>query len=242
MEEFESEEEKRWDSLYHLSSSLKDLHEDVAFYEHALIKARSRDPEKPFIPTFFLYIYFTFNTIYTIDWENSPQDERLVEHRKSEERERINKMISFCFSDNQFVEAFFPHFIEIMTMKISKEMIISSMDNIIAEGVEIDDKEKEKAKKACEYILSKEGFSFQKGRHVKEFSTFIYKVRCNIVHGTKLTVHADPGQKERILIYSYFLIAVQHMLFMFLGYKANGFFEGESESFIETLRRSHDPN
>ena len=239
MEEFESEEEQRIDRLYHLSSNLKCLHEDVAFYEHALIKARSREPEKPFIPTFFLYIYFAFNTIYTIDWKRSPQDGHLIEHKKSEERKRINKMISFCFSDDTFVDAFFPYFLEIMTMKFSKEKVIRSLGNIIAEGVEIDEKEKEKAQKACEYILSKEGFSFQNGRHVKEFSTFIYKVRCNIVHGTKLTVLADPNQKDRILIYSYFLIAVQHMLFMFLEYKLNGFFGGKSDSFIETLRYSH---
>lgn len=238
-ESYEEIEDIRIEQVYNLSRTLRELHEDVAFYEHALIRARTREPEEPFAPTFFLYIFFTFNTIYSIDWKESLQNGSLIEHRDGDEIERKNRMISLCFSDNYFVDAFFPQFMEIMTMRFTKEEIIKAMNDIIAEGVEVTEEIKNNAKSACKKILSMEGFSSQNGRHVKTFSTFIYLVRCNIVHGTKLTVKGDPDQNKRILIYSYFLVAIQHMLFMFLEYKANWIFLSKSDIFIDNLRSSH---
>ena len=58
MEEFESEEEKRIDSLYHSVAYLKEIHEDISVLEHALIERG--EESKPYSPTFFLYVFFSF--------------------------------------------------------------------------------------------------------------------------------------------------------------------------------------
>ena len=240
MEEQMEEQAQLVHNLYIASKNLRELHEDVSFYEHALTRSRTVKPASPFIPTFFLYIIFAFNTIFSIDWRSSLKTGKIEEHNKYNERKRINKLISFCFSDPAFVSLFYPAFLEILCMRFNKEDIILALDGIIVDGVKVTEDDKRNAIDACNKLFTEEGFTFQNGRFAKAFCSFIYQVRCNIVHGTKLTEQmADPEQQNRILIYSYFLIAIQHMLFMYIEDLEEGFFSSQSESFIRRLRDSH---
>ena len=49
--------------------------------------------------------------------------------------------------------------------------------------------------------------------------TFIYKIRCNIFHGTKtLKELHNKSQQKRIDIYTVFLIAINQMVFSYIDY------------------------
>ena len=75
-------------------------------------------------------------------------------------------------------------------------------------------------------------------RRMKEIISFIYSVRCNIVHGTKTMQHMrEEGQRDRIMIYSYLIIALTHMLFMCLEYHSEGYYsESSSSALLSNLR------
>lgn len=239
MEEFESEEEKRIDSLYRSVGNLKKLHEDVAVLEHALIEGD--DESKPYSPTFFLYVFFTFNTLYNIDWEASKEKGELVEALGSEEH-KIKSLIDFCFpkdndSDDYFIQSFYPVFTDIVTMRSrgNSAPIHAAMKKILVDNIRVTEAKAGNCRAMYKCLLCNvTGFT---SKNMKSLATFIYDVRCNIVHGTKTFEELrNPLQTERITYYSFFLIALQHMLFMYLEYLQNDCFSKASNDFMEKLR------
>mgnify|MGYP003312042369 CR=1 FL=1 len=73
---------------------------------------------------------------------------------------------------------------------------------------------------ACEDCF--DGRNFTK-RNCLTMVKFIYKIRCNIFHGSKtLQDMHDPSQQKRIEIYTAIIIAVNQMVFSYLEYLANG--------------------
>ena len=233
MAEQMEEEDARIESVYQASKYLKELLEDVSVLEHALIE--EGDEKKPYEPTFFLYIFFSFNTIFNIDWSKSKEEGVIVDAAGKEE-DQIKKLIDFCFSDNSFAEAFFPSFYSIVTLRAKGDVssIHQSMKSIIVDNKRIKSGDADNCRSAFRSLLSERGFNC---RNMKTLATFIYKVRCNLVHGTKTFEDLrKPMQRERILYYSFFLIALQHMLFMRLEDLRNGFFSRRSEDFILKLR------
>ena len=61
-----------------------------------------------------------------------------------------------------------------------------------------------------------------KGKLKQDLIRFIYKVRNNIFHGTKNTIEmTGSGQRDRLEIYSSFLIATNSLLFKSLEEKLN---------------------
>ena len=226
------------EQIFRDAEYLRDLHEDVSFVEHALITGRRRIV--PYEPTFFLYVYFTFNTIFSIDWKESATCGELVDSKVFGEVDRIKSLIDFCFLDPSFASLYFPTFVEIVTMRFSDNEILEALDSIVVDGKKVKAADKGNAITSCKQLFTKEGFLSKDSWHMKTLYSFIYKVRCNIVHGSKsMDLLNEPKQKERILIYSYYLIALQHMLFMFLRDLDKGFWGSKSEHFVQKLRESH---
>ena len=234
MEEFESEEEKRIDSLYHSVAYLKEIHEDISVLEHALIERG--EESKPYSPTFFLYVFFSFNALYNIDWTLSKDIGEQVDAKGGEE-DKIKALIDFCFSDEYFVDSYYPVFRDIVTMRSpgGSRSIHRSMRSINVDEKRVTASKAGDCQAMYKVLLDSDtGFT---SKNVKTLSTFIYDVRCNIVHGTKsFDDLRKPKQAERIVYYSFFLIAIQHMLFMYLEYLQNGSFKKASSQFLELLR------
>ena len=225
----------RIQNIYDASKYLRKLLEDVSLIEHALIED-GKEETKPYEPTFFLYVFFSFNTLFNIDWSKSIEEGVLVDATGKEEDE-IRNFIKFCFPENDsFANLYFPYFYDIVTMRSNGDVktIVQAMKAIVVDNVNISAAEAGNCRTAFGNLLIKEGFTYF---YAKTLTTFIYKVRCNIVHGTKgFSDLKQPKQRERIVYYSFFLIALQYMLFMRLDYLNNGYFSPERENFISKLR------
>ena len=142
MSELMEEQYQHIHDVYKAAQNLRVLHQDVSYYEHALTKSRSVKPASPFIPTFFLYIFFAFNTIFSIDWKRSLKNGMIVDHNRYNERKRINKLISFCFSDTGFVSSYYPTFLEILFIKFNKDDLFIALKGIAVDNVRITDNDK----------------------------------------------------------------------------------------------------
>ena len=214
--------------------SLRALHEDICETEHSLIERGKT--YMPYEPTFFLYNFFAFNTIFNINWDESRKEGVVIEQKKGSESDRINHLIHFCFDSKAFWDPFWETFVEIVTAKYSVQRIVGSLENIDPTGGKIDEDVTQSFKSACKLVLTKQGFTEE---NLKNVFSFIYKVRCNIVHGTKSMRHMEnEQQRARIQIYSYFIIGLLHMLFMRLEFESDGFYNRSmSESFIQRLRQ-----
>lgn len=231
MESYDPEDEKI-ERLLQSVQNLKALHEDVCMTEHAMYERHKR--YMPYEPTYFLYNYFCFNTVFSIDWEASIKEGTVQDGEQSEEK-RIKKLIDFCFSYSGFADSFFPTFLEIVTVRFGVSEITKAMESIVIDNKRIDDDFINSFKSACGKVLTEKGFTV---RDLKTVFSFIYAVRCNIVHGTKsMQDMREPGQRTRILVYSYFIIALVHMLFMNLKCRIEGFYRASmSESFLWRLK------
>ena len=236
------EEDARIERVYQASKYLRKLHEDVALLEHALFEEdneKKLHENKPYEPTFFLYVFFSFNILYDIDWAKSIEEGELVDATVSDE-DRIRDLVNFCFPvEDSFPDLFFSSFYDIVTLRANGEVkrILRAMDSIIVDNIKINAGHATNCKSDFRNLLTRKGFTC---RNAKDLAKFIYKVRCNLVHGTKTFDDLkNPKQRERILYYSFFLIALQHMLFMRLENRCNGFFNKESDVFISKLRGRH---
>ena len=69
-------------------ADLEVLHRDSASLEHAIRKYDDRWHE--FLPSRFVYSFFTFNTLYSVDWEKSLRTGKLVSYDDTDEKTSSN--------------------------------------------------------------------------------------------------------------------------------------------------------
>ena len=231
----EGYEDSQIEQLLKSVDNLRTLHEDVCMIEHAMYEGQKR--YMPYEPTYFLYNYFCFNTIFNIDWNQSLQEGDIKEGDSSEEK-RIKNLIDFCFDPPGFADSFFPTFFEIATVRYSLSEIDRAMETIFEDDRRIDKTFIATFKSSYKKLLTERGFNV---RDMKTVFAFIYSVRCNIVHGTKSMLHLQESkQRTWIMVYSFFIIALVHMLFMNLRSRSEGYYSGSmSESFLTRLKRHH---
>lgn len=217
--------------LLNACEAIRNLHEDVCITEHALYERG--EEYKPYEPTFFLYNYFCFNIIFNIDWKESVKSGCLLSHKKKNEIDQIKSMIDFCFTDG-FVRQFLPSFRKIITMRADASRILNAMNKIVPDNVNIDSTKIGSFQASCKRLLLDDMIKIT---DLKEVYHFIYDVRCNVVHGTKTMQHMrDPGQRDRITTYSFFIIGLLHMLFMRLEFEDRGYYnDSMSERFISRI-------
>ena len=204
-------------SLYNNVEELRMVHFDTIDMQHGI---NDGGIWKIYNPTHFMYMYAFFNTLYAIDWEVSMENgEMISQPEKTSERTKISQMLSFCFTDPSFKKKYKSDFIRIITNVFSSEKINRIIDTIKPDAThslgQIGENEK--------YSFKRNVFALLNG----EFSTsivykimeFIFLIRNNIFHGTKtLYTMLEPKQQTKLLLYSYFIIAVNQMLFSYLDY------------------------
>ena len=170
-----------------------------------------------------MYVYFIFNTLYSIDWQESLTNGYIKPYRKNQklyEPTKYGRMIDFCFDDKVFYNNFRPRFIKIITSQHSKAEIRKIIETISPdEGPikNINNGNIRNFRQNFNDLLSYERM-FKKST-IKEILSFIYQIRNNIFHGTKTLKDMLIVEHQRKLsLYSHFIIAINQMLFSYLDY------------------------
>lgn len=171
------------------------LHEAAIRLDHAVREA-GETKWNEFAPSRFVYAFFTFNSIYSFNWEASFNERKAITW-KSENAEHVPR------EDSQFKDyvKYMDHILAPETARIVSEQLASSLesygiDNAIDElkGVKVTNATK-KLKNLAQQLPGEFGRLLKgKARDHEFFPTacavlkFVYEVRCNLFHGSKTRV------------------------------------------------------
>ena len=169
-----------------------------------------------FEQTRFLYVFFSFNMMYNVDWEKSSKQLSLAYHPSGpdsgvSETWKINEMVKFCCGRGKTKTGFLRQVFEILATRHS------SWDEIMdgMRGIEPDERITPRLINEFNdalYALGQDLFDYQ---NVHSILQLIYNVRCNIFHGLKTfeLLAYDSQQKRRIIIYTDLLAAFIQVVF-----------------------------
>ncbi|MBQ9201944.1 MAG: hypothetical protein IJ154_06210 [Bacteroidales bacterium] len=190
------------------------------------IKQGVEDKWRDSIPTYFIYSFFTFNSIYSIDWGKTKSENELTYHSEGFERTRINKLLSFCFEGaEEQAKITFSEFIK--KNLPDKFDTHDKFDTQVFLGLIKEDKnEKGNVKEIVEdkfgrYHYPIKDFKDAFRRFMKrdipnedecqKIAQFIYSVRCNLFHGLKQVVQLENRNSDiekelyKLKVYTAFL-------------------------------------
>jgi len=197
------------------------LHEATIRLEHA-VRDVGQTEWNEFAPSRFVYAFFTFNSIYSFNWEDSFKERKAITWRSENEVHGLGE-------DEQFKAyvKYVDHVLSPETGSIFSEQLVSSLescciDNAIDElkGVNVTNATK-KLKNLAIQLPGQFGHLLKGTARKHEFFPtacavleFVYRVRCNLFHGSKTHVQLlDQAQQRRLLIYSGILVATNSLLF-----------------------------
>jgi len=200
---------------------LNAIHEATIRFDHA-IKESGKTGWTDFTPSRFIYAFFTFNSIYSFDWEESFKGkEALKWHPDGKGRvpTEVDQFKAYLrYADN----ALKPHTAQIFSTELARLLDSYGVDNPIEELREVDLVNATKSLKTLALQMPGEFRRIALGKAEKEefypsacaVFKFVYEVRCNLFHGSKTTVQLlDSAQQRRLLIYTATLIAGNSLLF-----------------------------
>ena len=211
-----------------MNTNISDLREEVGnlYYMYEEIKdsihsaiIQGRKFER-YYPSYFLYSFFFYNTMFNYDWKESFIAGRLILSMDNNEKKRSHRLIDFCFQDDTFIKT--RKYRDIFTSEV-----LQNYHNIheiyeILEGIKSDREFNKYSKSKIDTELIKNfnniiNSIFIDKKFCKEYLytlvDFIYLVRCNIVHGSKsLSDMNKDDQKDRLLFYKDILMAVNKMV------------------------------
>jgi len=199
--------------------TLQGIHEISATTEHAI---KEYQEWEPYIPTHFIYSFFTFNTLYNIDWKLSLERRNLYNFNSAPtEENKYDLYLDFCCNEKEddFLIEYKDFFIRYVTANFSPDYILEELKKIqldrkysrggIKRQKQIDD-----FITACEKCLK--GNCLSKDI-LKCIIDFIYKIRCNLFHGVKTMQDLQSEHQQiRLNIYSTFIVAINQMVFSYL--------------------------
>lgn len=211
---------KKIEKLYDSDSfkNLRWLHTETAKLQHG-IKTYS-EGWKTYNPTLFMYAFYFFNTLYSINWEESIKRGKIWHHDDdTHERDKFNCLIEFCIKDDEdFSNIFKDKFVEIISAELTRSQIFSIINTIKPDKGYLGRVTKTKIsnfKKSIESLFDRK----LENDIVQEIIGFVYLIRNNIFHGTKTLEQMGEGEHQaKLLLYSYFIIAVNQMLFSYMDY------------------------
>jgi hypothetical protein len=168
-----------------------------------------------FEPTRFVYAFFAFNMIYTIDWQSTILKNRLIYHKNNNDntaKKQIQQLIQFIYNnnENEFESA-------LNKIDPNRELfaIVSSMsfdynsgrDNIRNTGNSI----------AKDFLNASEKFSnnetLDKNDHF-DLLQMSYAVRNNLFHGEKKAHQMkELGHRNRLFYYANIILATNESFF-----------------------------
>lgn len=180
---------------------------------------------KLFEPSKFIYAFFAFNSFYSINWEESEKQKKLInwELVDMSETRKIKEMQKYIFSNHvsdgqnrKNEENSKKKLGNKFNLKVNEYLpsnlkdIVTILDNIVLDS-RIDEKEKDKFIESIKKLVN-EGILSNK--IWGSILYFIYLVRNNVFHGSKdMTQMSGSGQIHRFKIYTSILLATNEMLF-----------------------------
>ena len=206
--------------IYDYSENLRWLHFQTIGLQHG-IRFDEHSIWEKYNPTHFLYAFFCFNTFYSIDWVKSLIDGRITNFGRSiTEGEKYTCLLDFCFENEDFCEDFKDKFISIITTELTKGQIFDIIETIKRDvhylGNIKREEDIEDFKDAVHSLFDSETLEID---DVETIISFIYKIRNNIFHGTKtLQDMLLIEHQTKLLFYTYFVLAVNQMLFSYLDF------------------------
>lgn len=189
---------------------------------------------EPYEPSTFIFSYFTFNTLYNINWRTTVLNGlRIVKSNNAKkETDRINDYLEFIWNNNKpdRIAVEFSSTIDHVIQQYlaekgigthstsSKDWIMTNMSDFILVFNEANSKEKkfkdEDIDKFEAYILKpfkNQNLDFSE---IKYLVSIIYLIRCNLFHGAKDPEFFEENhQMERFVIYAAILTAINQLLF-----------------------------
>lgn len=204
-------------------TKLYGLHKACTNLEHAVRDVeRSGLQWQPFAPSRFIYAFFTFNGVYSYDWETSFQENSAIKWKpqprrgRPYEKEQFESMVKVFYSilKSEAPIAF------IRSLDKSLRLFNIANSNEELEGIVVSNETKRvrelrKAFPTNYQLLYRKQDSYDKHcRALLDCLFFIYAVRNNVFHGSKTRIQMeDESQQSRLLIYTAILIAANNLLF-----------------------------
>lgn len=234
-----------WQTLDELNEMYK-LHWVAKNFEHGIRKPPGAEFSL-FWPTNFIYAFFSFNMLYTIDWPASLQlgqiitldDGAISEHEETQqsgeqqsslvncpnltETKKISLINRFCFSSMPMEpnrnQIRYRTELTIQLSNISNPQI--SLSNMLdsARTTNL----VPQFRRAFNRIMDEEILSNRRFRDsVNSMLVFVYKVRCNIFHGSKgIGRMMDRDQQTRLRIYAGIVLAFNELFYGILEDRSN---------------------
>lgn len=219
---------------------LNAIHKGAAIMRHAINKTDKntlKEYWEEYYPTHFIYAFFTFNTLYNVDWKKSYEIGKIRDiprHLDMSEPTKQDKYLDFCFQNGEFVDLYKDLFIKLILRDNTKEElhdVLSSISlNVLPKG-NAEEKRKyiEDFRNTMDDLMYKEKFDEDS---VSFILGFIYKVRCNVFHGKKTVEEMQKyDQQDRLDVYATIIIALNQMVFSYLDYLCEG------KAFVESFDR-----
>jgi hypothetical protein len=197
------------------------LHDATIRFDHA-IKMEEQTAWTGFTPSRFIYAFFTFNSIYSFDWETSFNKREAIrwsddkDERVPKEDAQIKSYLKFADSELK------PKTADIFSKELTNLLTLYGIEQPKEELDAVDMVNATKKLKNLSRQLPGQFERILKGRSGAEdflpsacaVFEFVYGVRCNLFHGSKTTVQLlNPAQQRRLLIYTAALIAGNSLLF-----------------------------
>jgi hypothetical protein len=213
---------------YRLNSRLEDLLRSIEIshwfamkYNHGI---QLRDKWDLFEPTRFVYSFFAFNMIYSIDWDKSVNSSR-VSYQKSDNNNHSKKQIMsllqfICKHDKQIFES------ELNKIDINRELYSVVKEMEYDYNSNSDNYERKTGNSIKEdFLTASNKFSSETPLELEDIFDLIqmsYAVRNNLFHGEKKAHQMrENGHRKRLLHYGNIIIAI-------------------NESFFETIKENYD--
>ena len=155
------------------------------------------------VPTYFIYSFFTFNSVYSIDWEKT-KDRTELTYTDYGENLSIKRLLDFCFRDPNKQDLYYLS--NIVRSSLQEDFVkrtlgyikpdISERGNVVYQ--EEDNKgfihhPIEEFKEAFNRFLKSDCPSRNDCNTIVQF---IYRVRCNLFHGLKLVCQLGNPNDE----------------------------------------------
>ena len=170
-----------------------------------------------FAPSKFVYSFFVFNGLYSIDWKKSVETDELIEweiHLKGGDFAKIQEMKNFIGEDkfNDSLAKYIEKYLKMLGMNVenAREHLenVSSSSQIVEKMVN----------RFTSYDLIASFDNVMKGQDFCEslgqILFFVFHVRNNVFHGTKkLLPRTSDSQNKRLKVYTAVLLAVNDLLF-----------------------------
>lgn len=201
------------------------LHNATMKFEHGIREfGKPESVWRDFVPTRFIYAFFTFNSIYSFDWLASFDEgkallwDRCENNKYPKEEEQIKSY--FNFLRRQLGDSS----VELFQQKLKEMIALFEVDKPAKELEKIDiTNASRELKNLSKQMPGQFSLVYSKKMKPEDFYpascvlyTFIYRVRCNLFHGRKTKIgllEENEEQQKRLLIYTALLITADSLLF-----------------------------